>query len=68
MPLLCSIDVAGALESTGLAETFKGDGSFTVFAPPDSAFGALPQDLLTKLSDPLWLPQLKDVSDAALGE
>ena len=32
--------LVGALESTGLVETLKGDGPFTVFAPTDAAFGA----------------------------
>ncbi|EJK62999.1 hypothetical protein THAOC_16369 [Thalassiosira oceanica] len=39
--------------------------SFTVFAPTDDAFDALPQDLAEKLlsdeSDGLWLPQLQDL-------
>jgi uncharacterized surface protein with fasciclin (FAS1) repeats len=32
--------LVGALETTGLVETLKGDGPFTVFAPTDAAFGA----------------------------
>ena len=32
-----------------------------MFAPVDSAFEALPEDLLVKLLDPVWQPQLQDV-------
>ena len=32
-----------------------------MFAPVDSAFEALPEDLLAKLLDPVWQPQLQDV-------
>lgn len=31
-----------ALNASGLANTLKGDGPFTVFAPTDAAFGKLP--------------------------
>ena len=34
--------LVGALESTGLDEALAGDGPFTVFAPTDAAFAALP--------------------------
>lgn len=40
-----------ALARTGLDETMKGDGPFTVFAPTDSAFAALPEGTLDGLSD-----------------
>ena len=40
-----------ALARTGLDETLKGDGPFTVFAPTDSAFAALPAGTLDGLSD-----------------
>jgi len=41
------------IKSAGLAKTLSGEGSFTVFAPTDEAFVAIPQDLLTSLlSDP----------------
>jgi uncharacterized surface protein with fasciclin (FAS1) repeats len=39
-----------ALGTTGLAETLKGDGPFTVFAPTDDAFAALPEGTLAGLS------------------
>ena len=35
--------LATALEAAGLVETLKGDGPFTVFAPTDDAFAALPE-------------------------
>jgi len=38
-----------ALEAAGLVETLQGDGPFTVFAPTDAAFAALPEGLLEKL-------------------
>ncbi len=42
-----------ALTAAGLAGTLQGDGPFTVFAPTDAAFEALPEGLLdTLLTDP----------------
>ncbi len=42
-----------ALEAAGLAETFAGEGAFTVFAPTDDAFAALPEGTIeTLLADP----------------
>ncbi len=40
-----------ALEAAGLLETLGGEGPFTVFAPPDNAFDALPDGLLEELLD-----------------
>ena len=34
--------LAAALQAAGLVETLKGAGPFTVFAPTDEAFAALP--------------------------
>jgi uncharacterized surface protein with fasciclin (FAS1) repeats len=43
-----------AVIAAGLAGALSGDGPFTVFAPTDAAFNALPADLLTTLlSDPM---------------
>lgn len=41
-----------AVEAAGLTETLKGNGPFTVFAPPNSAFEALPEGTLTELLKP----------------
>ncbi len=51
--------LSGALEKAGLTETLKGEGPFTVFAPTDDAFAALPEGELQKLlADPARLKQL----------
>jgi len=34
--------LVGVLDSTGLDSTLRGDGPYTLFAPPNSAFEALP--------------------------
>ncbi|MEH6645841.1 fasciclin domain-containing protein [Sulfitobacter sp.] len=41
-----------AAEAAGLVETLKGDGPFTVFAPTDAAFAALPEGTLEDLLKP----------------
>jgi len=41
--------LARALEAAGLVETLKGAGPFTVFAPTDAAFAALPAGTLDRL-------------------
>ena len=38
-----------AIETAGLADTLKGAGPFTVFAPSDEAFAKLPQERLDAL-------------------
>lgn len=40
-----------AVQAAGLVETLKGDGPFTVFAPTDEAFAALPDGTLESLLD-----------------
>ena len=57
------LSLAAAVEAAGLMETLSGPGTFTVFAPTESAFDNLPSELLEKLQLPVWQPQLKDVSD-----
>lgn len=41
--------LVAALTAAGLVETLQGEGPFTVFAPNDAAFAALPAGLLEKL-------------------
>ena len=41
--------LVAALSAVGLVETLQGEGPFTVFAPTDAAFAALPEGLLAKL-------------------
>ena len=41
--------LAAALTAAGLVETLKGDGPFTVFAPTDAAFAALPEGTVEAL-------------------
>ena len=45
--------LVAALQAAGLAETLAGEGEFTVFAPTDDAFAALPEGTVeTLLEDP----------------
>jgi uncharacterized surface protein with fasciclin (FAS1) repeats len=48
--------LAAAVTAAGLVDTLKGTGPFTVFAPTDAAFAALPAGIL----DALLLPENKD--------
>lgn len=41
-----------AVKAAGLAETLSGDGPFTVFAPTNAAFAALPEGLVAALVKP----------------
>jgi transforming growth factor-beta-induced protein len=41
--------LVAALEAAGLAETFAGEGEYTVFAPTDDAFAALPEGTVESL-------------------
>jgi len=41
--------LVNALEVAGLADTLKGPGPFTIFAPTDDAFAALPEGELDRL-------------------
>lgn len=45
-----------ALQAAGLVDTLKGDGPFTVFAPTNAAFAALPAGTV----DSLLLPENRD--------
>ncbi|MEM6305150.1 MAG: fasciclin domain-containing protein [Pseudomonadota bacterium] len=51
-----------AAEAAGLVETLKSEGPFTVFAPTDDAFAALPEGTV----DSLLLPENKDQLTAIL--
>ncbi len=44
--------LAAALQAAGLVDTLKGAGPFTVFAPTDAAFAALPAGTLENLLKP----------------
>ena len=45
--------LVAAVEAAGLVETLKGEGPFTVFAPTDEAFAALPEGTVESLlADP----------------
>jgi len=51
--------LVAAVQAAGLAETLSGEGSFTVFAPTDDAFAALPEGTVeTLLAD---IPALTDI-------
>lgn len=54
--------LAAALDAAGLIDTLKGDGPFTVFAPTDEAFAALPEGTV----EMLLLPENKDKLIAVL--
>ena len=47
-----------AVQAAGLVETLKGDGPFTVFAPTDEAFAALPAGTVEELLKPENIDQL----------
>ena len=49
--------LVAAVTAAELVETLSGEGPFTVFAPTDDAFAALPEGVL----DALLLPENKDV-------
>ena len=53
--------LVAAIEAAGLVETLQGDGPFTVFAPTDEAFAALPAGLLEKLLLPENVEVLKAI-------
>lgn len=44
--------LATAVDAAGLVETLQGEGPFTVFAPTDEAFAALPAGVLDQLIQP----------------
>ncbi|MGB3495399.1 MAG: fasciclin domain-containing protein [Elainellaceae cyanobacterium] len=50
-----------AVETAGLADTLSGEGPFTVFAPTDEAFDALPDGALEALLEPENRDLLTDI-------
>lgn len=53
--------LVAAVQAAGLEETLRGDGPFTVFAPTDEAFAALPEGTLASLLDPENIEQLQAI-------
>jgi uncharacterized surface protein with fasciclin (FAS1) repeats len=53
--------LVAAVEAAGLVDTLKGDGPFTVFAPTDEAFAALPEGTVESLLQPENIDQLQAV-------
>lgn len=54
--------LVAAVQAAGLVDTLKGDGPFTVFAPTDEAFAALPAGTVENLLK----PENKDMLTAIL--
>jgi uncharacterized surface protein with fasciclin (FAS1) repeats len=54
--------LVAAVQAAGLVETLSGEGPFTVFAPTNDAFAALPEGTV----DTLLLPENKDQLTAVL--
>lgn len=50
--------LVAAVQAAGLVDTLKGEGPFTVFAPTDEAFAALPEGTVETLLKPENLEQL----------
>ena len=53
--------LVAAVEAAGLVETLQGEGPFTVFAPTNAAFEALPEDTVETLLMPENQEQLAKV-------
>ena len=53
--------LVAAVKAAGLVETLKGDGPFTVFAPTDEAFAALPEGTIDNLLKPENKDQLVEI-------
>ena len=51
--------LVAAVQAAGLVETLQGDGPFTVFAPTDDAFAALPEGTLASLLEDI--PALTEI-------
>lgn len=57
-----------ALEATGLVETLKGNGPFTVLMPADEAFDKLPPNILSDLMKPANKQRLRGILQAHIIE
>lgn len=53
--------LVAAVQAAGLVETLSGPGPFTVFAPPNSAFAALPAGTVESLVEPANRGQLTSI-------
>ncbi|MEM9212212.1 MAG: fasciclin domain-containing protein [Pseudomonadota bacterium] len=53
--------LVAAVQAAGLVDTLKGDGPFTVFAPTDEAFAALPAGTVEELLKPENKEQLVSI-------
>ncbi|MCC0065245.1 MAG: fasciclin domain-containing protein [Defluviimonas sp.] len=53
--------LVAAVEAAGLVDTLKGEGPFTVFAPTDAAFAALPEGTVESLLKPENKDQLVSI-------
>jgi uncharacterized surface protein with fasciclin (FAS1) repeats len=53
--------LVAAVKAAGLVDTLKGDGPFTVFAPTDDAFAALPEGTVENLLKPENREQLVSI-------
>ncbi len=53
--------LVAAVQAAGLVETLKGEGPFTVFAPTDAAFAALPEGTVEALLKPENKDQLVSI-------
>ncbi len=53
--------LVAAVQAAGLVETLSGPGPFTVFAPPNSAFDALPAGTVATLVQPANKAQLTSI-------
>ncbi|MGE5378515.1 MAG: fasciclin domain-containing protein [Bacteroidota bacterium] len=53
--------LVAAVQAAGLVDTLKGDGPFTVFAPTNDAFAALPAGTVENLLKPENKQQLTDI-------
>ncbi len=53
--------LVAAVKAAGLVDTLKGEGPFTVFAPTDDAFAALPAGTVESLLEPANKAQLQAI-------